>query len=127
MESQKYHWKSSYTIVLIASNSCGSDTLVITINLLNVGIKKPLLLNSVKVFPNPATDEVYVYFGDKELNNIKFQILDIVGHEVYFAKYARLSAKHKESLDISSRLKPGTYIVRVAAQEGVSTVKLVVR
>lgn len=83
-----------------------------------VGIKN-ITANTVKLYPNPANGKVNMAFADNILKSIQF--IDISGKTVK----ELVSSQAASSVDVSD-LKQGIYFVKVYADNGVTTQKLII-
>jgi hypothetical protein len=63
----------------------------------------------LKIYPNPASD--FIYLSSESINNFNIEIVDIAGRIVY------KSETSEKIIGISS-LKPGVYFYRINATEG---------
>jgi len=100
-----YTVNGTYTITLIASNECLSDTsdFIVLINSIGVGINELLTSgNGFDLFPNPAQEQVVI--SGNGINHI--WMYNSEGKEVYNC------AAPCEKIDVSS-LKRGLYLVKV--------------
>lgn len=77
--------------------------------------------NSVKVFPNPASDFIYVD-ADKSVNPISYQLVSITGQVIDSKTFS-----YDEPIDVS-RISTGIYLLRVNLTNGQSlTSKVVIK
>ncbi|NNE26350.1 MAG: T9SS type A sorting domain-containing protein [Saprospiraceae bacterium] len=110
----EYDMPGSYTITLIASNSCFSDTIQQEIDFQITSTEDIIHDQTILVFPNPATDHITIQTRDNiEIERI--EILDINGR-VILSEKLNFS---KKVLDVST-LHSGTYLVRVKGDESMS-------
>jgi len=70
----------NYTVTLIASNSCGSDTTQQILNITFVGVNENDFLN-INIFPNPASNILHI--NSDYLINKTIEIKDVLGNVVY--------------------------------------------
>ncbi|MBA3899010.1 MAG: T9SS type A sorting domain-containing protein [Bacteroidetes bacterium] len=98
------HHQLSYTYT--APNGCSAtDVDSIFVEDCTVGIKKQGLAESIKVFPNPAKDELTVFAGSTEISTIS--ILTING-QVLSRKSFKPGDDHSVSV---SNIPPGLYLL----------------
>lgn len=122
----EYSATGTYTVTLTATNgaceSVDSFEVVITI----VGLEEITSISSVKLFPNPASDNVNVELNLKENSNITLSIIDNSGKIVYTENASLLAGKSIQSLNTSS-LKAGYYNVVISTENSVAkTIKLAI-
>jgi len=80
------------------------------------GIDENEAENAFSVFPNPATDNLYIEFNTSDKNLIGIAIINQQGLILRSIKpIARSSGKWSESLDISS-YKPGVYLLKITIE-----------
>lgn len=77
-----------------------------------------LTVNSVNVYPNPVTNELYIGGAEK----CSIHIFDIVGREVYSGSINQ----NKEAINTSS-FSRGTYILRLTANDGVVIIRKIAK
>ncbi|MFN4122374.1 MAG: PKD domain-containing protein [Flavobacteriales bacterium] len=64
-----FPFDGNYPVTLITSNSCGSDTVTITVEVLKLSIDN-LLAASILLFPNPSTDIIQINADGNIINGI---------------------------------------------------------
>ena len=80
-------------------------------------------LDDIRIYPNPATDKLYITMPNIEAQEIKYQIANSNGMIV--AEDTMCSSDITSSINISS-LPAGVYVVRFTSNTGVATKKFVV-
>ena len=76
------------------------------------------LLNDIKIYPNPATDELYIISGET-INNV--EIVDVSGRTVFLPSFAGVG---EGAINIS-HLPAGFYFVKIHTDKGVAVRKIV--
>ena len=121
--SHVYPWTnqdtSVFTVTLITSNACGSDTTVQEVLVGNlVSVQEIAGSGSMKVFPNPASDAVWLDFTKIETQSaaVNVMITDIQGKVVLDREIGMTGGGQVEQLDISN-LVSGVYIIAVSNDE----------
>jgi PKD repeat protein len=76
----------------------------------------------VQIFPNPATNRIYIGFGDQLLTQVDVKVLNILGEQVMESRYTEAASNMME-VDVT-RLSPGTYFLHILSGD-VSVVKSV--
>ncbi len=76
-------------------------------------------LDSVKVFPNPTSNSLTIYSPNANLHNI--EVYDILGKRI--SEYV-VNENNRYSIDLSS-LKKGVYFVKIDAENGSITKKVI--
>jgi hypothetical protein len=87
-----FPFDNNYTITQIVSNGCGSDTLVLVIEVVKqVGIED-IADNQLQVFPNPAVDHVLIRLDELNLSVAVLQVFSADGKLIYHEQLAGNSA-----------------------------------
>jgi PKD repeat protein len=114
-----YTANGTYTITLIASNVCNSDTTTSVITILSAGLKNNSLDNSVLVWPNPSFGKITVDNTSNELMDVSIYSLE--GRLVY----SKNNVTKKEELNITKLVK-GLYEIRIKTGDKTFSRKLVI-
>ncbi len=81
-----------------------------------IRIENEKLLTEVSIFPNPITDKLYLTYNVKKNTNVSVKIIDLLGNEVITLMSQRVDAgEQKNTFQISNRLSPGFYFIRMIA------------
>jgi hypothetical protein len=105
-----YAGDGSFTVQLIASNACGSDTLAM--NLTVVGMEEAMYAG-LKMAPNPADHWFEIWESSGHLQGHRLLVRDIVGKEMYAMDFNG-SVLHVET----GNWARGTYLVEVTGPQG---------
>ncbi len=111
-----YAAAGTYTVSLIAVNSCGSDSMKTTVTVTAVGINNTVNAKNVMVYPNPNNGKFNVDFQLDLRDNVTVKIVNLNGQTVYSNNIGNTSAENL-SIDLSE-LAAGVYTLKV---EGVNT------
>ncbi|MFM2207732.1 MAG: hypothetical protein RL213_1707, partial [Bacteroidota bacterium] len=115
-----YQAIGQYTVTLIATNSCNSDTATVVIDVLSIGIEEATAVH-LAVFPNPANDRLRVDFNGPAAS---VEILDVLGNKVVSRKVSPAD-RQSVSMDLSG-MGAGVYFARVSSANGTTaTVRFV--
>lgn len=72
------------------------------------------ILNNVKVYPNPVTDQLNLTYLVNKDSNVIIMIMDVLGNEVATLLSERLPAgQQNHSFNIATKLSSGFYFVRL--------------
>ncbi len=85
----------------------------------SVGINE-LIKNKIKMYPNPAQDEIVVDLGIS-YTNLKIEIIDISGRRVF-----NLETKEQQIMQMKPKLKSGIYLIRLLYDDVQSELKLII-
>jgi PKD repeat protein len=114
--SHTYDKPGSYNVVLIASNPCTSDT-VTTVELTGKEMKiietsiNDLSSYTLKVYPNPTNDHLFIKVGDIRDKNISYNIFDINGKMI--SSESQLSPMQEIIQVDMSQVSRGVYILEL--------------
>lgn len=83
------------------------------------------ILNNVKVYPNPVSDQLNLSYYINKDSNVTIKIMDVLGNEITTLFTERLSAGDQaNSFNIASRLASGFYFIRVSVGSEVITKRI---
>ena len=83
------------------------------------------VLNNVKVYPNPVSDQLNLSYSITKDSNVTIKIMDVLGNEVTTLLTERLSAGDQaNSFNIASRLTSGFYFIRVSVAGEIITKRI---
>ncbi|MBW7941319.1 MAG: T9SS type A sorting domain-containing protein, partial [Candidatus Kuenenia stuttgartiensis] len=105
-----YAAKGIYTVCVKVTNNCGDNTYCDVVDFWPTDINEQVSIGNIKIYPNPASDILYV---DGLEADATIELFDIVGRKVK----AMQTVNNRESIDISM-LQPGNYIIRITNAEG---------
>lgn len=92
------------------------------------GIKTSLndkVLNNVKVYPNPISDQLNLSFNISKDATVTVKIMDVLGNEITTLLSERVSAgDQNKPFQIASRITSGFYFIRVSAGSEVITKRI---
>ncbi len=109
----------TYTVTLIVSNDCGSDTVTTSVIVTGTSIKDlQLNADALKLYPNPTAHTVTLE------NESNYKMKQLVITNVLGQQVAIIPVKgNKQSIDVS-QYSSGLYNVRIEFEEGAVTRKL---
>lgn len=115
----------AYTIQLISSNNCGSDTLTqlvdVVLNIANINDN-----GTVVLAPNPAQEIVALSFDLLKSSNISVSVLNIEGKEVMNVNLGNVApGKNQQFLNVES-LSNGLYIVNIRNNGSITPLRLII-
>jgi hypothetical protein len=96
-------------------------------NLWNIGDGiKDNSLSEMKLYPNPATEQIFVTMLSKESGNGILTISNMMGQQVYSENVALENGNNQYQINVSS-LSSGFYMVNIKTATGSSTQKMIIR
>ncbi len=90
---------------------------------LTLSVEKAAVKNTLKVYPNPASNELHIAF-DKQANNTMITIADITGKIVYSNNAGNLSCGSEQVVNMGNN-PAGIYILRIASNGEEAVYKIV--
>jgi hypothetical protein len=117
----QYAENGSYTVSLTVMNECDTVTFSKTIAI-TVGINEVSFNDAFTMYPNPATDVLYLDLNNVEQTTVQVEVYNLTGQ---LQMETRLAGAGIRTLDIAS-LSSGMYMVKVVAGNDVVTQQLVV-
>jgi YD repeat-containing protein len=118
--SHSFNVAGVYTVMLVAYNGNCTDTAYSTVTVLNNNSIADISDFDLKIFPNPAENELNLTTSSPFVLNKKMTILDINGREVKVFNELKNSTK----MDISE-LQKGVYFVRIVTKKGTINYKFI--
>jgi len=76
-----YSHDSTYTVTLIVTNPCGTDTISYTMTL--TGINEIMVTEDFLIYPNPANTILNIHNSQLSILNSQLIITDVLGNEIY--------------------------------------------
>lgn len=119
-----YNANGTYMVYLTVTNSCGSATDSLELDLTSVGIEETTGdENAFTIYPNPATQNVVIQCNDKAARTL--EIVNTLGQKV--ARIA-VNGSSKYSMNVQN-WSTGMYFVQIKGAEGATlgTQKLIVK
>ncbi len=122
-----YSTFDTFTVTLIITSPCGSDTTtqqIIVDSTNNIGIN-PVTTHNIplKLYPNPATEEVMLSFNLNDAT-ANYTVLNAVGQEVANGKLTAVSNNHYSKNISLKGMAAGTYTIKVTSASQTATAKL---
>lgn len=102
----------SYNVRLIASNACGTDTIIQTVMVNNSAVTLPDFLTSVQIMPNPSNGLFVLELTGNPTGEVRFDVLDILGQQVHAGTVDFSSSPARHSV-VLPNVPSGQYILRI--------------
>ncbi|OSZ82120.1 hypothetical protein CAP35_02290 [Chitinophagaceae bacterium IBVUCB1] len=90
---------------------------------MTLSVEKAAVKNTLKVYPNPASNELHIAF-DKQANNTMITIADITGKIVYSNNVGSLTGGSEQIVNMGNN-PAGIYILRIASNGEEAVYKIV--
>ena len=112
-----------YLVALTVSDGICSHTYQLALTLVSTGLYGPKDAFAIKVFPNPADDEVNVEIYENLTGRVTLEMTDALGRVVLSENFAPLSKRISVN---TSLLAAGVYNVRITGNEGAAVRKVTI-
>lgn len=121
-----YHSKGTYTVMLIVTNECGSDTSTTTINVgKGVGIDRVDFSDDLTVYPNPNSGHFTVAWNNATHAKAEMMLMDVLGRMVWQETvYPDVAQSWQKQFSVN--VAPGIYRLLVFTNGGVASREVVV-
>jgi PKD repeat protein len=115
-----------YTIGLTAINPCGSDSITKEIEIsIGSNIAELSNISEIKIFPNPAKEQVNISFNSRSEQNIEIGIENIIGQSIFNKILKSYNGEFSETI-YTRNLPKGIYILGIRSNNFKSTKKIVI-
>jgi hypothetical protein len=121
--SHTYAASGNYSVTLIASNACGSDTS--TQSLTVTDVQSALPFANVSVYPNPTTSKFEFSVTGLNLGSLQVDMMDVNGKVCKTWSFESAAQGINQSVD-ASKFAKGVYFMRFSNAEGMEMRKLVI-
>ncbi|PTM04935.1 MAG: hypothetical protein DA405_05640 [Bacteroidetes bacterium] len=111
IDTMIYSGNGNYTITLIVTNACGSDTATFTTNV-NIGLNENALASSLSVYPNPAHQTLNISFREVGSADVQIVLRDAQGRSVLMMNDRMESGTYSNGFDVSD-LASGIYMLEI--------------
>ena len=115
-----------YTITLIATNECGSDTATTNVDITNVSLEKELTGLKLNISPNPNGGHFSLWVNGQRQGLISLALLDSRGKDLQQLDFQFLGGEQQQEI-IATNLAKGVYLLRISMEEEVVYRRVVIR
>ncbi|HEU4718032.1 MAG TPA: PKD domain-containing protein, partial [Bacteroidia bacterium] len=122
-----YTYGGTYTVTLIQSNPCGTDTTSQVITITGLEERGDFSSQLLKATPNPAAGSTVISYNMPESGNMSLDVYDVLGNKVAnLASGTQAAGWHNETLDFNALgLADGSYFVRLVTPAHTSTMRVI--
>jgi PKD repeat protein len=111
----------TFEVCQYVSNVCGSDTTCDSVTINVIGIPETVM-EHISIYPNPASDVIYIDADLAEIQGLEVRLLDLTGREV--RRFNASQTMVHASWNVSD-LASGTYLIELSAGQYRGTRKYV--
>jgi len=115
-----------YTVTLIVSNDCGSDTFKTTVQIFPTGIDAISGLEVFRIFPVPSNGQLLLSMQTGKALHLTLDLLSIEGKVINSIDLGMISGSYSKSLDFS-KLSKGIYFIRLSGNEASVMKKIILQ
>ncbi|MAN04827.1 MAG: hypothetical protein CMI35_17235 [Owenweeksia sp.] len=107
-----YTANGNYTVTLVVSNACGSDTITDTFDIEGISVEENPISRSLALYPNPTAGSVRVSFDTEGSEDVSLTVLDLSGKRIMNWNFTHANGRVDEELDLTD-LATGTYVLQI--------------
>lgn len=111
----------SYNV--LSTNSFGCSAFADTVNVTIVGVAEQLLVDQIKVYPNPTTDQLHLSIDVERSTKAELSLLDMSGRVVLADTYQAEIGATTHTMDIA-QLDGGLYLLQVTIGNNTQILKV---
>lgn len=118
----------SYTVTVTDGNGCTSAPSAATdvTEEICIGMEEADLVNSLNIFPNPASDILNIKFTVDEVNFLEVRVMNAMGQLVYQDIENAFSGTYRNSFSVNG-LATGSYMLQVVTDKAIVNKKVMVK
>lgn len=123
--SHTYQSQGTFNVVLIVSNTCGNDTVNMSVFSNNTtGVEDILNVSDLQVYPNPSHGSFTISSESLKAENLTLELLNVQGQSVYFENPGKVSGfTHQVNIP---NLSKGMYMLKISDGKRTAYTKLVI-
>lgn len=106
-----YTSNGTYTITLISSNSCNSDTAKLVVNITSVNVEEMSIINA-SIYPNPSNGKINIDIISTDNNAYDIFVFNPEGKQIYKA----VAVRQSHQIDLSS-YRSGIYLMQLRSKD----------
>ena len=122
--NHSYNSNGTYTVTLVITGTCGTDSISKTITVSGIGLEENALSRSMNVYPNPAHTVLNIQFETLNQNAV-IRITDVAGKEVMRFDENNINKYFSKTVDIS-KLSNGIYMLEIS-DDNLSAVRRLIK
>ncbi len=113
-----------YKVNLITEEGCAASSETYKFINMVTGTEDEMLKNSLKVYPNPTTENLKMELDNEYFGNTTIKISDVLGRVLWEQKIDKNSVFIEQNINVSSWAS-GTYCLRLQTNKGFATKRFV--
>ncbi len=120
-----YATGGSYNITLIATNSCGNDTITILVDVITGIHGVNITSDALSIYPNPNNGYFELEYSSINNNDFYIQIINMTGQKVFTQKYSKNIIEFNTTIDLNSLAK-GVYQLQLVQNKKIYNARIVI-
>ncbi len=121
-----YTLNGNYTISLVTTNACGSDTAFSMVNISNVGLEKDLQGLQLGISPNPNQGIFSLWVEGDRQGNIEVALIDVTGKSLQHQAFYFPGGAYQHQIT-AENVARGVYLLRIHLEGETVYRKVVIR
>jgi hypothetical protein len=123
--THNYSQNGNYTVTLVVSNACGTDTTMQQVVVQGIAIKENELVQALTIFPNPTSEAFAVEFYLERESEVSLEVLDPVGRVVASKDLGKVYGEQQVKFVLDNQAS-GIYLIRIRTGLGIITKRVTV-
>jgi hypothetical protein len=124
--SHSYTANGTYTVTLVVTGSCGTDTLTQQVVIAGIGLEETLIGQTLNLYPNPNNGNFRVEFQVEGLKEVELRVVSLLGQVMYESKPGNISGTYREEIDLSDEAA-GVYVLQVVSDDATISRRVTIR
>jgi PKD repeat protein len=121
-----YAADGTYSVTLIVTNSCDDDTITLPVTVMAVGgIEDGSDAGEIRIFPNPASNTVFLSYKTNGSQNCEAEFLNIVGTRMKIVQLPFDAGHETLAVDVHE-FEQGIYFIRMTIEGNTVTRKIII-
>jgi PKD repeat protein len=109
--SYTYFFPGDYEVTLVVENACGTDSLKVRVN--GVNIEDELFGGMIRLYPNPTKGEFFLVADEFQSEELSIEVTDVRGRLVYIESQRNVFGGFQIRVDLSGEAE-GVYQVKIS-------------
>ncbi len=128
LENPEHHFNKPgvYLVCEEVTNSCGTQSFCDSVKAAPDGIEKVDETGAISVYPNPASQRLYISLNFKPGTSTTAELLSLTGKMLDAWKIEQKNSKTIETIDVSG-LPPSVYLLRIKNDQSAFTGKVIIQ
>jgi hypothetical protein len=121
-----YTMPGIYQVLLQVKNDCGTDTVMLEVNLIVDDVESVEWLEEMTVFPNPNDGRFVLEMNGQPVDNLNLRLFNVLGQQFYQEK-VDFSTGHLNKEIRLNQLISGLYLLEISAENSSVYRKIIIK